>query len=97
MPSIQEAKRIKKLTNTPMNQINPAKLLLSKWTAVLPKDKEKHFLVTGINKDEAGDIVSCNLEAVLTQREYTLDWKELKDNTCWLVGWHSYREPMPDS
>ena len=30
------------------NQINPKKLRLSKWTAVNPKEKEKHFLVTKV-------------------------------------------------
>ena len=28
--------------------LNPRKLLDSKWTAVNPRNKEKHFLVTGI-------------------------------------------------
>ncbi|PAM39480.1 hypothetical protein CEJ63_25450, partial [Acinetobacter baumannii] len=28
-----------------MNRVNPAKLLLSKWTAASPRNKEKHFLV----------------------------------------------------
>jgi len=87
MLSIPEAKRIKQLANTPMNQINPAKLLLSKWTAVMPKDKEKHFLVTGFTKDESGDIVTCTVEAVLTHREYDCDWRELKDKSRWLAGW----------
>ena len=31
-----------------MNRINPAKLLHSKWTAVEPKNKEKHFLVVEV-------------------------------------------------
>ena len=29
-----------------MNPLNPKKLLNSKWTAVKPRNKEKHFLVT---------------------------------------------------
>ena len=29
-----------------MNRINPTKLLRSKWTAVSPVKKEKHFMVT---------------------------------------------------
>jgi tryptophan-rich hypothetical protein len=33
-------------------QINPAKLLLSKWTAVKPVNKEKHFLVTKLIEPE---------------------------------------------
>ena len=27
-------------------RLNPSKLLLSKWTAVTPRGKERHFLVT---------------------------------------------------
>ena len=37
-----------------MNQINPKKLLNSKWTAVKPAHKEKHFLITEIEFDEEG-------------------------------------------
>jgi tryptophan-rich hypothetical protein len=78
---------MKPLNKTTVNQINPAKLSLSKWTAVAPRNKEKHFLVTGINKDKQEIIISCTLEAVLTKNVYEIDWKILKDATCWLVGW----------
>ena len=37
-----------------MNRVNPKKLLHSKWTAVTPKNKEKHFLVVDIEFDEEG-------------------------------------------
>ena len=33
-------------------RLNPKKLLLSKWTAVTPHDKEKHFIVTGVIEPE---------------------------------------------
>ena len=69
------------------NQINPDKLLLSKWTAVRPENKEKHFLVTGIIKNEQEIIVGCILEAVLNHKEYQLDWREFKNASCWLPGW----------
>ena len=36
------------MPSTSRNQINPKKLRLSKWTAVNPKNKEKHFLVTKV-------------------------------------------------
>jgi tryptophan-rich hypothetical protein len=70
------------------NQINPAKLLLSKWTAVAPQNKEKHFLVTNVDKDELGVVITCIVEAVLTHKEYEMAWQELKDCNRWLVGWH---------
>lgn len=69
------------------NQINPAKLLLSKWTATVPRNKEKHFLVTQVSEDEQGIIVTCTVEAVLTKQEYEMKWQSLKDSTCWLPGW----------
>ena len=38
------------------HQLNPQKLRLSKWTAVNPQEKEKHFLVTKVIDPElAGD------------------------------------------
>ncbi|MEQ1559388.1 MAG: TIGR02450 family Trp-rich protein [Methyloglobulus sp.] len=77
------------MSNFSGNQINPAKLLLSKWTAVVPRNKEKHFLVSAVNKDEEGVVLSCTLEAVLTGNIYEIDWKTLKDNTCWSAGWLS--------
>jgi hypothetical protein len=28
------------------------------------------------------------LEAVINNNLYEMDWKELKDSSCWLIGWH---------
>ena len=70
-----------------MNQINPAKLLNSKWTARSPENKEKHFLVTKVEFAEDGSIVSCLIEAVLTKRGRVIDWQELKDSDRWAIGW----------
>ena len=69
------------------NRINPAKLLHSKWTAVEPKNREKHFLVTKLLRDEGGKIIACRIEAVHSQREFELDWRALKDTRQWLIGW----------
>ena len=70
-----------------MNQFNPAKLLMSKWSAVKPVRKERHFIVTRLIRDENGTITACELEAVITKNLYQLDWQELKDSTLWLTGW----------
>ncbi len=70
-----------------MNQINPAKLANSKWTAVKPMNREKHFLVTEVAYEEDGSVTSCTLEAVLSKREYAIDWPELKNADNWLQGW----------
>ncbi|MGE8189338.1 TIGR02450 family Trp-rich protein [Pseudomonas sp. NPDC086278] len=70
-----------------MNRINPGKLLLSKWTAAHPQNREKHFLVTELFRDEAGTVLEVELQAVLTQRTERLDWQILKNNDAWLLGW----------
>ena len=70
-----------------VNKINPKKLLNSKWTAVNPVVKEKHFLVTELEFDEEGDVVHCLIEAVISNRSAPIQWKELKNNDSWLQGW----------
>lgn len=70
-----------------MHQINPNKLLNSKWTAVRPINKEKHFIVIDVEFDEVGMVMSCKAEAVLSKREFLIDWRELKDEEKWIQGW----------
>ncbi|QJR00198.1 TIGR02450 family Trp-rich protein [Halomonas sp. PGE1] len=70
-----------------MNTINPEKLHHSKWTAAKPRNKEKHFLVTALERDEEENVVAVVLEAVYTRRETTLPWQDLKDDATWLMGW----------
>jgi len=70
-----------------MNKINPKKLLNSKWTAVKPTNKEKHFLVTEIEFDEEGLVISCSIEAVMSKRVIPINWYDLKDEGLWLQGW----------
>lgn len=70
-------------------QINPAKLLLSKWTAVKPANKEKHFLVTKlIEPENEGDPLEwIELEAIYSKRIVMMNWRELKNQDNWLQGW----------
>ncbi len=70
---------------------SPKKLLHSKWTAVDPKRKEKHFMVTGlVEPDPPGSpLVSVELEAVHSRRVYVLPWRELYDERRWRQGWIS--------
>lgn len=70
-----------------MNKINPKKLLSSKWTAVNPVNKEKHFLVTELEFDQEGNVIHCLIEAVYSKRAATIEWQALKDNKNWLQGW----------
>ena len=72
---------------TPKNQINPRKLLQSKWTAVEPMDREKHFLVAEVEFDEEGIVTYCELEAVISHKLYPINWRDLKDISRWRQGW----------
>ncbi|MFT5599132.1 MAG: tryptophan-rich hypothetical protein [Urechidicola sp.] len=70
-----------------MNIINPKKLLNSKWSAVMPANREKHFLVSEIKFDEEGMVVSCCIEAVMSKRVTPINWHDLKDDSHWVHGW----------
>ena len=72
-----------------MNPVSPKKLLLSKWTAVTPQNKEKHFLVVAVVTPEIPDapIVEIDLEAAMTGRIQRLPWRELKNASKWKRGW----------
>lgn len=67
-------------------RLNPRKLLLSKWTAAQPQNRERHFLVTELIRDEQDNILGVELQAV-TQRSQQLDWHQLQDSERWLQGW----------
>lgn len=72
-----------------MNRIHPKKLLLSKWTAVTPLHKDKHFLVTVVVKPElpAETIEWVDIEAVMSRAVHRIAWRELKDPAQWRQGW----------
>lgn len=69
------------------NIISPKKLLNSKWTAVTPKRKEKHFIVTEVEFDEEGVVIFCLIEAVMSKRTAAIKWQDLKDMSQWHCGW----------
>ena len=73
--------------NPGKRHLNPRKLLLSKWTATQPQNRERHFLVTELIRDEQDNILGVELQAVLTQRSQQLDWRQLQDCEHWLQGW----------
>ncbi|MFK8028819.1 MAG: TIGR02450 family Trp-rich protein [Gammaproteobacteria bacterium] len=70
-----------------MNKFNPKKLLNSKWTAVKPVRKEKHFIVSSIESMDDGTVESISLEAVISKRTAQVDWRELEDSSQWRQGW----------
>ncbi|MBR7887539.1 TIGR02450 family Trp-rich protein [Marinomonas sp. A79] len=69
------------------HRINPNKLLLSKWTSTTPKQKEKHFIVTKLIRDENDLVVDCLVEAVINRQQYQLPWQTLTSPEEWLQGW----------
>lgn len=68
---------------------SPKKLLHSKWTAVVPSNKEKHFMVTKLifPDFESEPITLIELEAVHSKRSQQLPWQQLNDENVWLQGW----------
>ncbi|RVU86036.1 TIGR02450 family Trp-rich protein [Leucothrix sargassi] len=69
------------------HKVNPNKLLHSKWTAVKPENKELHFMVTKLIRDEEETVIACELEAVINKNSYQLDWRLLTDPEQWRMGW----------
>ena len=72
-----------------MNRISPKKLLHSKWTAVEPIAKQKHFLVSKIvlPEDPSLPIELIEIEAIYSKKTRQIPWRDLKDNTIWIQGW----------
>ena len=72
-----------------MNPLNPKKLLLSKWTAVTPIAKQKHFLVSRVIQPEqpTDPIELVEIEAVFSKTTRIINWRELKDASVWQQGW----------
>jgi tryptophan-rich hypothetical protein len=71
------------------NRPNRKKLLNTKWTAISPENKEKHFVVSKVNINEIDPQVidSIVLTAVLTNKNYTIDYRELENELIWQQGW----------
>ena len=71
------------------NALSPKKLVHTKWTAVEPRNKEKHFLVTKVIKPEPPGslVVSVEIEAVHSKRARIIGWRELTDVAHWRRGW----------
>ncbi len=72
-----------------MNPLNPKKLLLSKWTAVKPVAKQKHFLVSRVIQPELDNdpVEWVEIEAVFSKATQLIAWRELQDDSVWLQGW----------
>jgi tryptophan-rich hypothetical protein len=71
------------------NPLSTKKLLMSKWTAVSPVDKEKHFVVTRVVEPHppALRVEWVEIEAIHSGRSSMLRWRELTDGNRWRQGW----------
>lgn len=72
-----------------MNPLNPKKLLLTKWTAVKPVAKQKHFLVSRVIQpaDPSDPIEWVEIEAVFSKAVQVIAWRDLQDDSVWRQGW----------
>jgi tryptophan-rich hypothetical protein len=72
-----------------MNPLNPKKLLLTKWTAVKPVAKQKHFLVSRVIQPvlPSDPIELVEIEAVFSKAVKVIAWRELQDESVWRQGW----------
>ncbi len=72
-----------------MNPLNPKKLLLTKWTAVNPVAKQKHFLVSKVFQPEqpTEPIEMVEIEAVFSKAIQVIPWRDLQNDNVWRQGW----------
>ena len=72
-----------------MNRLSPKKLLLTKWTAIEPIAKQKHFLVSKVIPPEypSEAIEFVEIEAVYSNKTTLIAWRDLTDSDRWLQGW----------
>ena len=72
-----------------MTVLHPKKLLLSKWTAVKPLARQKHFLVTKVVEPEPPEAPGewVDIEAVYSKKVQRIRWRDLLDDAVWRQGW----------
>jgi tryptophan-rich hypothetical protein len=72
-----------------MNPLNPKKLRLTKWTAVKPIAKQKHFLVSRVIQPEVetDPVELVEIESVFSKATQIIQWRELQNDEVWRQGW----------
>ena len=72
-----------------MNPLNPKKLRLTKWTAVKPIAKQKHFLVSRVIQPEleTDPVELVEIESVFSKATQIIQWRDLQNNEVWRQGW----------
>jgi len=69
-----------------MKRVPHNRLLGSKWTAVVPEQREKHFEVIRVMRVDA-DVNHVVLRALLSKAERTVSVSQLDDAQRWQAGW----------
>ena len=72
-----------------MNPLNPKKLLLTKWTAIKPINKQKHFLVSRVIQPEfeTDSVEFVEIESVFSKATQIIKWRALQNDEVWRQGW----------
>ena len=72
-----------------MNPLNTKKLRLTKWTAVKPIAKQKHFLVSRVIQPEVetDPVELVEIESVFSKATQIIQWRELQNDEVWRQGW----------
>ena len=72
-----------------MNPLNPKKLRLTKWTAVKPIAKQKHFLVSRVIQPEleTDPVEFVEIESVFSKATQIIHWRALQNDEVWRQGW----------
>jgi tryptophan-rich hypothetical protein len=72
-----------------MNPLNPKKLLLSKWTAVTPVAKQKHYIVSRVIQPPlpTDPIELVEIESVFSKTSQVIPWRDLRHADVWRQGW----------
>ena len=72
-----------------MNPLNPKKLRLTKWTAVKPIAKQKHFLVSRVIQPEleTDPVELVEIESVFSKATQIIQWRALQNDEVWRQGW----------
>lgn len=85
-PGVAQMTRAPKSPGTPLHF---KQLPGSKWTAVEPVDRGKHFVVVAtlppVTAGEPPERVV--LEAVHSRRQREIEWRELRESARWRRGW----------
>lgn len=63
--------------------------MLTKWTAVKPVAKQKHFLVSRVIQPALPEdpIELVEIESVFSKVTQVIPWRDLQNDDVWQQGW----------